>query len=179
MYYKNIFQASYFLVRTSPFALAVFLCMASSISQSRELVPYKRTFEPGTIVIATKERRLYLIQPDGMALRYKVAVGRIDKQWFGAVHVDGMHIDPAWSPPDEVRRDNPTLPDVIPGGSARNPMGPRALTLSGGGQYAIHGTNRPESVGTNASYGCFRMKNEDIVDLFERVQVGTKVLVRK
>ncbi len=88
-----------------------------------------------------------------------------------------MHIDPAWSPPEEVKQDNPRLPDVIPGGSPANPMGPRDLTLSGGGQYAIHGTNRPHTVGTFASYGCIRMFNEDILDLFERVNVGTEVVV--
>lgn len=144
-----------------------------------ELVPYTRGGEPGSIVIVTKERRLYLVQRGGTALRYTVAVGRPDKQWFGTVQVDGMYIDPAWSPPDEIRQANPSLPDVIPGGSLRNPMGSRALTLSGGGQYAIHGTNRPETVGTFASYGCFRMNNHDVIDLFERVQVGTVVVVRK
>jgi lipoprotein-anchoring transpeptidase ErfK/SrfK len=75
---------------------------------------------------------------------------------------------PAWSPPEEVRLDNPNLPDVIPGGAPNNPMGLAALTVSGG-EYAIHGTNRPESIGKFASYGCIRMHNEDIADLFERV----------
>ena len=85
--------------------------------------------------------------------------------------------NPAWSPPEEVLRDNPRLPPVYPGGSPENPMGPRALTLSGGEGYAIHGTSRPHSIGTFASYGCIRMFNEDILDLFERVKVGTEVLV--
>ena len=82
----------------------------------------------------------------------------------------------AWSPPAEVKRDNPGLPRVIPGGTPGNPMGPRALTLTGG-EYAIHGTNRPSSIGGYASYGCIRMYNHDIVDLFSRVQVGTPVVV--
>ncbi len=92
--------------------------------------------------------------------------------------MNGKHVEPAWSPPDEVRQDNPKLPDVIPGGAPNNPMGPRALTLSGG-EYAIHGTNRPDSIGTFASYGCIRMYNQDIVDLFERVGVGTEVVVTR
>ena len=135
--------------------------------------------EPGEIIISTKERSLYLIQPGGRAIRYKVAVGRPDKQWIGTVAVDGKHVQPAWSPPEEIKRDNPKLPDVIPGGAPNNPMGMRALTLSGGGQYAIHGTNRPESIGKFASYGCIRMLNEDIVDLFDRVAVGTPVTVKR
>ena len=95
----------------------------------------------------------------------------------GRAEIDGKHVNPAWSPPEEVLRDNPRLPPVYPGGSPENPMGPRALTLSGGEGYAIHGTSRPHSIGTFASYGCIRMFNEDILDLFERVKVGTEVLV--
>ncbi|MGO4736925.1 L,D-transpeptidase [Bosea sp. 2KB_26] len=144
---------------------------------ARETVTYKGDASPGAIVIKTKERRLYLVQGDGTAIRYRVAVGKSSKQWLGEVEVEGKHVEPAWSPPDEIKRDNPSLPDVIPGGSPRNPMGARALTLSGGGQYAIHGTNRPDSIGTFASYGCFRMFNDDIVDLFDRVGVGTPVIV--
>jgi lipoprotein-anchoring transpeptidase ErfK/SrfK len=148
-------------------------------ASAREVVAYNGDATMGAIVIHTKERRLYWVRGDGTAIRYRVAVGKTSKQWLGEVRVDGKHVAPAWSPPDEIKRDNPALPDVIPGGSPRNPMGARALTLSGGGQYAIHGTNRPESIGTFASYGCFRMLNDDIVDLFERVSVGTPVLVRR
>src|SRR5829696_2548564 len=109
---------------------------------------------------------------DGSAVRYPVAVGRPAKQWVGKVAVAGKHLRPAWSPPEEVRLDNPDLPDVIPGGAPNNPMGVVALTLSGG-EYAIHGTNRPESIGKYASCGCIRMYNEDIAHLFQRVSVGT------
>ena len=115
---------------------------------------------------------------DGTALRYRVAVGRPGKQWFGEARVDGKYVRPAWSPPAEVRRDNPRLPDVIPGGSPGNPMGARALTLDLD-EYAIHGTNRPGSIGTYASYGCIRMLNEDIVHLYEQVSVGTRVIVER
>jgi lipoprotein-anchoring transpeptidase ErfK/SrfK len=139
-------------------------------------VPFQASVSPGTIVIRTGERRLYYVRGDGTALRYRVAVGRPGKQWFGEARIDGKYVRPAWSPPEDVRRDNPRLPDVIPGGSPGNPMGARALTLDLD-EYAIHGTNRPGSIGTFASYGCIRMLNEDIVDLYEQVHVGTRVVV--
>lgn len=144
---------------------------------ARQLVPYKGPERPGTVIVRTGERKLYLVLDDGKAIRYPVGVGKAGKQWQGRAEIDGKHVEPAWAPPEEVKRDNPRLPDVIPGGSPRNPMGPRALTLSGGEQYAIHGTNRPHSIGAFATYGCIRMFNEDILDLFERVKVGTEVLV--
>ena len=146
---------------------------------TRDTVPYAGGERPGTIVVKTEERRLYLVLPDGKAVRYPVGVGRAGKQWQGRARIDGKYVEPAWSPPQDVRRDNPRLPDVIPGGSPRNPMGPHAMTLSGGGQYAIHGTNRAASIGTFATYGCIRMYNEDIVDLFNRVNVGTEVVVTR
>ena len=133
-------------------------------------------FAPGTIVVKTQERRLYLTLGDGRALRYPVGVGRIGKQWAGATTVSGKYIRPAWSPPAEVKRDKPSLPAVIPGGAPGNPMGVAALTLSGG-EYAIHGTNRPGSIGGFVSYGYIRMHNRDIMDLFARVNVGTPVVV--
>jgi lipoprotein-anchoring transpeptidase ErfK/SrfK len=142
----------------------------------REIVPYKGGERPGTIVIKTTERRLYLVVDDGKAIRYPVGVGAAGKQWSGTAYIESKHVRPAWSPPEEIRRDNPRLPDVIPGGAPNNPMGERALVLQD--EYAIHGTNRPHTVGTFATYGCIRMFNEDIVDLFDRVSVGTEVVVR-
>ena len=133
-------------------------------------------YSQGTIVIKTRERRLYYMVGDDRALRYPVGVGRPDKQWAGRSIISGKYIKPAWSPPEEIRRDNPRLPDVIPGGAANNPMGAAAMTLVGG-EYAIHGTNRPGSVGGFVSYGCIRMLNSDILDLFNRVGVGTPVVV--
>ncbi len=133
-------------------------------------------YEPGTIVVSQSQRRLYLIGAEGSTLSYPVAVGKFGKQWRGTAVVDGKYRNPAWAPPAEVKRAEPWLPDYIPGGSSRNPMGMRALTLSGG-EYAIHGTNRPDSIGTAASYGCIRMFNRDIVDLYERVEVGTPVVM--
>jgi lipoprotein-anchoring transpeptidase ErfK/SrfK len=158
-------------------ACAAVMCLgALSPAQAREVVTFKDGVMPGTIVVKTSERRLYFVRGDGTALRYPVAVGRPGQQWFGEAYVQSMHVRPAWSPPEEVRRDNPRLPDVIPGGAPNNPMGERALVLQD--EYAIHGTNRPSSIGTFASYGCIRMRNEDVVDLFQRVQVGTRVVVR-
>lgn len=131
---------------------------------------------PGTILVSTGRRRLYFALPNGQALSYPVAVGKPGKQWFGQRMIDGKHVRPAWSPPDDVKRDNPHLPAVIPGGAPNNPMGERALTIAPG-QYAIHGTNRPESIGAWASYGCIRMHNRDIIDLFDRVTVGAPIIV--
>jgi len=145
---------------------------------AREIVPFEGRVSPGTIVIKTGERRLYYVRGDGTALRYRVAVGKPGKQWFGEARIDGKYVRPAWAPPAEVKRDNPRLPDVIPGGAPNNPMGARALTLDLD-EYAIHGTNRPGSIGTYASYGCIRMLNEDIVDLYDQVSVGTRVVVER
>jgi lipoprotein-anchoring transpeptidase ErfK/SrfK len=158
--------------------IAAMMAAVAAPASAREVVRYEGGVRPGTIVIKTAERRLYLVLGDGSALRYPVAVGRPGKQWEGAAQISGKYVQPAWSPPDEVRADNPKLPNVIPGGSSHNPMGPRAMTLSGG-QYAIHGTNRPSSIGTFASYGCIRMYNQDIVDLFDRVSVGAPVVVTR
>jgi lipoprotein-anchoring transpeptidase ErfK/SrfK len=133
-------------------------------------------YSPGTIVVRTGERRLYLILDYGHAVRYPVGVGRAGKQWAGTTQIDGKYLRPAWSPPAEVKRDKPSMPDVIPGGSPRNPMGVAAMTLAGG-EYAIHGTNVPGSVGGFVSYGCIRMLNDDITDLYSRVPVGATVVV--
>jgi lipoprotein-anchoring transpeptidase ErfK/SrfK len=142
----------------------------------RKTVDYVGPERPGTVVVRTTERRLYYVLGDGKAIRYPVGVGRAGKQWAGSAHIESKHVRPAWSPPAEVRADNPRLPDVIPGGVPNNPMGERALVLQD--EYAIHGTNRPQSVGNFATYGCIRMFNEDIVDLFDRVKVGTEVVVK-
>jgi lipoprotein-anchoring transpeptidase ErfK/SrfK len=129
-------------------------------------------------VVRTGERRLYLMLGNGQALRYPVGVGRAGMQWAGTSTIDGKYIEPAWSPPESIRRENPRLPDVIPSGSPHNPMGVAAMTLAGG-EYAIHGTNDPASIGHFVSHGCIRMYNADITDLYERVGVGTTVVVTR
>jgi lipoprotein-anchoring transpeptidase ErfK/SrfK len=143
-----------------------------------EMVDIRGDYTPGTIVVKTSERRLYLILDSGRAMRYPVGVGRAGKQWSGTTRIDGKYLNPAWSPPRDVKRDKPDMPDVIPGGSPRNPMGVAAMTLAGG-EYAIHGTNMPGSVGGFVSYGCIRMLNADISDLYQRVTVGTTVTVTR
>ena len=164
---------------TTILAAVLLAALASTASAStREVVRYEAEVRPGTIVVKTAERRLYLVVGEGTAIRYTVAVGRPGKQWQGKARVSGKFVRPAWTPPAEVKADNPALPDVIPGGAPNNPMGVAAMTLSGG-EYAIHGTNKPESIGKFASYGCIRMHNEDITDLFGRVDVGTQVVVTR
>ena len=145
-------------------------------AQAREVVGFSGNYSTGTIVVKTNERALYYVLGNGKALRYPVGVGRAGKQWTGTAMINGKQLKPAWAPPAEVKRDKPSLPAVIPGGVPSNPMGAAAMTLSGG-EYAIHGTNQPGSIGGFVSYGCIRMYNQDIVDLFDRVQVGTRVIV--
>jgi lipoprotein-anchoring transpeptidase ErfK/SrfK len=144
---------------------------------SRDVVAFEG-YAAGTIVVKTAQRRLYLVLGEGRALRYPVGVGRQGKQWAGTSAITGKYLRPAWSPPAEVRRDKPSLPQVIPGGSPHNPMGVAAMTLAHG-QYAIHGTNAQGSIGGYVSYGCIRMFNEDVVELYGRVGVGTPVVVTR
>jgi lipoprotein-anchoring transpeptidase ErfK/SrfK len=155
--------------------LPVFSPPAATPAAARETVE-ATGYAPGTIVIHTNERRLYYYLSGGKALRYLVGVGRAGKQWSGTSFINGKYLNPAWAPPKDIRREKPDLPAVIPGGSPENPMGVAALTLSGG-EYAIHGTNRPESSGGFVSHGCIRMYNEDITDLFNHVEYYTPVVV--
>jgi lipoprotein-anchoring transpeptidase ErfK/SrfK len=148
----------------------------ASPAEARQAVNFNENYSPGTVVIKHSQRRLYYVMGGGKAIAYTVGVGRAGKSWFGTRYIDGKRIKPAWSPPREVKRDNPRLPNVIPGGVPSNPMGAAALTLSGG-EYAIHGTNAPGSIGGFVSYGCIRMHNADILDLFDRVSYGTRVVV--
>jgi lipoprotein-anchoring transpeptidase ErfK/SrfK len=161
--------------------VAIYLAIGLALWSSRalaapDLVRFSdQRFAPGTIVVRNGERSLYLVQGGGTALRYKVAVGKRGKAWTGQTFIAGKHLRPAWSPPAEVKRDLPHLPRVIAGGAPNNPMGVAAMTLAGG-EYAIHGTNRPGLIGRAVSYGCIRMRNADIADLFARVRVRTPVV---
>jgi lipoprotein-anchoring transpeptidase ErfK/SrfK len=168
------------LRRTALFVAIVLmwaLLAAASRAATRELVALPG-FAPGTIIVKTAERRLYFTIDGYHALRFPVGVGKSGMQWSGVTRVAGKYVWPAWSPPEMIRRENPNLPNVIPGGSPHNPMGAAALTL-GGGEYAIHGTNRPSSVGRFVSHGCIRMYNHDIRELFRLVSVGTPVIVQQ
>ncbi|HWC35111.1 MAG TPA: L,D-transpeptidase, partial [Mycobacteriales bacterium] len=116
-----------------------------------EFAPYHGDVSPGTIIVRTEERRLYLVLGQGRALVYPVGVGRAGMQWSGHAFIESKRIRPAWGPPPEIKRENPNLPDVIPGGAPNNPMGVAALVLNGD-KYAIHGTNNPNSIGHFASH---------------------------
>ena len=165
--------------RSAGAVLAVLVVIAATQAQAREIVPFgSSNLSAGTILVKTRERRLYYLLGDGRAVRYPVGVGRAGKTWTGTTIISGKYIKPAWSPPAEIKRDKPKLPNVIPGGSPRNPMGAAAMTLFGG-EYAIHGTNVPNSIGGFVSYGCIRMYNHDVMDLYERVGVGTTVVVAR
>ena len=133
---------------------------------------------PGTIVISAHQRRLYLVNGDGTAISYPIAVPKRGREWSGSTYVASMHAHPDWSPPAAVRADHPELPNLIPGGSPHNPMGARAIVLARD-ETAIHGTTNKMrgSIGTAASYGCIRMRNEDVSDLYNRVSVGTPVIM--
>lgn len=150
----------------------------SSTVSAREMVPFNGEQSPGTIVVRTSERKLYYVVARGQAIRYTVGVGRVGRQWAGRAFIVGKHVRPAWSPPPDIAREHPNLPRVIPGGAPNNPMGVAALTLSNG-DYAIHGTNNASSIGGFVSYGCIRMYNQDIVDLYDRVVLGTPVVVTR
>ena len=136
--------------------------------------------QPGTIVIRARERALYYIVDAGRAIRYPIAVPRNGQEWSGYARVNGKFTNPDWSPPAVVKRANPSLPDLIPGGSPNNPMGVAALTLDRD-EIAIHGTTRKmrASIGSAASFGCIRMYNEDVADLYSRVSVGTPVVMMR
>ncbi len=156
--------------------LIVALAAAGGAEARKAAGPDLSRYGPGTIVVSNSERALYLVRAWGEPIRYRVAVGKDGKRWLGATTIRGKYSEPNWSPPAAVKRDHPRLPDLIAGGTTANPMGVRAMTLARG-QYAIHGTNRPGSIGTYASYGCIRMLNRDIADLYDRVSVGDPVVV--
>jgi Uncharacterized protein conserved in bacteria len=154
-------------------ATALMTILPSAPAEAGEAVAFSGKGGAGTIVVQTGERRLYFVTGNGRAIRYTVGVGRADKQWLGATSVASKHIRPAWSPPAEIRRGRPNY--VIESGSPRNPMGAAALVLADN-ELAIHGTNNPGSVGGFVSWGCIRMHNKDIMDLYARVSVGTRVV---
>lgn len=143
----------------------------------RQLVFFRTAEPPGTIVIQTSERYLYLVQGNNRALRYGIGVGRDGFQWQGLLKISRKAEWPDWTPPPEMIERQPYLPRFMAGGPG-NPLGARAFYL-GATVYRIHGTNQPQTIGTAVSSGCFRLVNADVVDLYGRVPVGTKVVVRQ
>jgi lipoprotein-anchoring transpeptidase ErfK/SrfK len=143
----------------------------------RQLVLYRTTEAPGTIIVHTSERFLYIVQPNGRAIRYGIGVGRDGFQWQGLLRITRKQEWPDWTPPPEMIERQPYLPRFMAGGPG-NPMGARALYL-GTTVYRIHGTNQPQTIGSAVSSGCFRLVNGDVIDLYDRIPVGTKVIVRQ
>ena len=143
----------------------------------RQEVAYQTPHSPGTIVVDTTERRLYLVLENGRAIRYGIGVARPGFEWGGVQHVSMKREWPDWRPPPQMLRRQPDLPRFMPGGED-NPLGARALYL-GSTLYRIHGSNEPETIGQAVSSGCIRMTNADVIDLYERVRVGARVVVMR
>jgi len=143
----------------------------------RQVVLYRSSEPVGTIIVHTSERFLYVVQPNGRALRYGIGVGREGFQWQGLLRITRKQEWPDWTPPPEMIERQPYLPRFMAGGPG-NPMGARALYL-GSTIYRIHGTNQPRTIGSAVSSGCFRLVNGDVIDLYDRIPVGTKVIVRQ
>ena len=144
---------------------------------ARQLVFYRSNEAPGTLVIQTSDRFIYLVLGNNRALRYGIGVGRDGFQWSGLVKISRKAEWPDWTPPPEMIQRQPYLPRFMAGGPG-NPMGARAMYL-GTTDYRIHGTNQPETIGQAVSSGCFRLANGDVVDLYSRVDVGAKVIIRQ
>jgi lipoprotein-anchoring transpeptidase ErfK/SrfK len=143
----------------------------------RQMVFYRSQHPPGTIIVETQERHLYLIWNETLALRYGIGVGRDGFTWQGLLSITRKVEWPDWRPPPEMIERQPYLPRFMAGGPG-NPLGARAMYL-GNTVYRIHGTNAPETIGHAVSSGCFRLVNDDVADLYERVAIGTKVIVRQ
>ena len=143
----------------------------------RQIVLYRSNEAPGTIVVHTAERFLYVVQSNGRALRYAIGVGREGFQWQGLLQISRKQEWPDWTPPSEMIERQPYLPRFMAGGPG-NPMGARAL-YHGTTVYRIHGTNQPHTIGSAVSSGCFRLVNADVIDLYDRIPVGAKVVVRQ
>lgn len=143
---------------------------------SREVISFSPSVAPRQIIVSFGDRKLYWVHSKGEAISYPIAVPREQSRWAGVSSVSSKRVNPGWTPTPEMRRENPKLPAYVPGGHPQNPLGPRALYL-GASMYRIHGTDAPWTIGTAASKGCIRMYSEDVVDLYPRVPVGTKVTV--
>jgi len=141
----------------------------------KQIVDYPTNEKPGTVVIDTPNRFLYYVEGDGKAIRYGIGVGRPGFEWAGVKTVSQKKEWPEWRPPAEMRMRRPDLPEYMAGGP-ENPLGARAMYL-GSSLYRIHGSNEPHTIGQAVSSGCIRMKNEDVIDLYDKVKVGTKVIV--
>lgn len=143
---------------------------------SRQEIPFSSRYETGTVIVSFADRRLYFVHKKGAALSYLIGTPVLEEKWQGVLNVSDKRQHPRWVPTADMRKKDPTLPIAVPGGHPRNPLGPRALYL-GDTLYRIHGTDAPWTVGHEVSNGCVRLYNRDILDLYERVPVGAKVIV--
>jgi len=148
-----------------------------AVATPRETVDFDAKYAPGTVVISTNERRLYYVLGNGQAVRYGVGVGRPGFEWAGTRFISSKREWPDWTPPAQMLKRRPDLPRHMEGG-VDNPLGARAMYLSGT-LYRIHGSNEPETIGQAVSSGCIRMTNDDVIDLYNRVHVGTRVVVTR
>lgn len=142
----------------------------------RSVVSFSQKYKPGQIIVSFSDRRLYLITKPGQAITYPIAVPKADARWQGVTFVSNKRVNPSWTPTPEMISKNPRLPRWVPGGHPMNPLGIRALYL-GSSAYRIHGTDAPWTIGQAASAGCIRMTNKDVLDLYPRIPVGTRVTV--
>jgi lipoprotein-anchoring transpeptidase ErfK/SrfK len=143
---------------------------------AREVVAFHPIHGPRQIIVSFGDRRLYWVHRRGEAISYPIAIPREKSRWQGVTTVSDKRVNPDWTPTAEMRRENPRLPPHVPGGHPRNPLGVRALYL-GSSMYRIHGTDAPWTIGDAVSKGCIRLYNEDVLDLYRRVPVGTRVTV--
>jgi lipoprotein-anchoring transpeptidase ErfK/SrfK len=165
-----------FARRLAALLVAAIALVAAQPASAGTTVAFGGGYRPGSIVIVTHARELFYVTGNGQAIRYPVGVGKAGMAWNGHAQIAEKFLRPAWSPPADIALANPNVPMLIPGGSPRNPMGAAAMGLNRG-NYAIHGTNNPASIGTFVSHGCIRMHNADIMDLYRRAPVGTDVYV--
>jgi lipoprotein-anchoring transpeptidase ErfK/SrfK len=147
-----------------------------SAGGSSGIVSFSSKYRPGQIIVSFGDRRLYYTLSKGRAISYPIAIPRGDARWSGVTTVSAKRVNPTWTPTAEMRRENPKLPAYVPGGHPRNPLGIRALYL-GSSMYRIHGTDAPWLIGREVSKGCIRMHNSDVVDLYRRTRIGTRVTV--
>jgi lipoprotein-anchoring transpeptidase ErfK/SrfK len=159
-----------------PGAVAFDLFNDGDMSAGAVPMSFAPSYNPGEIVVSFGDRRLYYIDAKGHALAYPIAIPREDARWAGVTVISDKRVNPAWTPTPVMLHKNPNLPSFVPGGHPLNPLGVRAMYLSGG-SYRIHGTDAPWTIGTAASSGCVRMFNKDAIDLYNRAKVGARVTV--
>jgi lipoprotein-anchoring transpeptidase ErfK/SrfK len=145
-------------------------------ASGREIVRFPERFAPGQVIVSFGDRRLYFVTRAGEAISYPIAIPRDEDRWEGVTSVTNKRVNPSWTPTATMMAENPRLPRWVPGGHPMNPLGVRALYL-GASAYRIHGTDAPWTIGTAVSKGCIRMYNQDVLDLYPRVELGANVTV--